>query len=112
MHELSDEEYEAATARGKILLETEPHATAARYDRSAGVLVIDLEAGSSLEVKVSLLQDLEGASPADLGEIEIHGQGSNLHWPRLNADLYVPSLAKGIYGTRAWMSRLSDRTTE
>jgi hypothetical protein len=112
MYELSDEEYEAATARGKIMRETDPHATAARYDRNAGVLVVDLEDGSDLEVKVALLQALQGASPDDLEEIEIHGQGSNLHWPRLNADLYVPSLAKGIYGTRAWMSRLSDRTIE
>ena len=28
-----------------------------------------------------------------------------LHWPRLDADVYVPGLMAGALGSRAWMAR-------
>jgi hypothetical protein len=51
------------------------------------------------------VQDLHGASEADLSRVEVDGVGFNLHWPTLNVDLYVPALVSGIFGTRAWMSQ-------
>ena len=41
-----------------------------------------------------------------LAEIEITPSGLGLHWPRLDADVYVPGFMKGIYGTRRWMAAL------
>jgi hypothetical protein len=32
--------------------------------------------------------------------------GSGIHFPRLDADLYVPALAKGILGSRRRAARL------
>ncbi len=40
-----------------------------------------------------------------LGRIVVDGDGFNLHWPALEADLYVPALVGGVFGTRAWMAR-------
>jgi hypothetical protein len=51
-----------------------------------------------------LAEGLAGAAPADLGEIEISPAGLGLHWPRLDADLYVPALLQGVFGTRQWMA--------
>jgi len=31
--------------------------------------------------------------------------GLNLHWPKLDADLYVPALVAGVFGTRDWMRK-------
>lgn len=51
-----------------------------------------------------LLQDLADADPANLSEIEITPSGLGLHWPRLDADIYVPGLMQGVFGTRSWMA--------
>ena len=52
-----------------------------------------------------LVEDLAGADPADLEEIVVDGAGLNLHWPRLEVDLFVPHLLAGVFGTKAWMER-------
>lgn len=36
-------------------------------------------------------------------KVQIAQQGLALHWDALDVHLTVPGLAKGIYGTRAWM---------
>src|SRR5437868_3887052 len=46
-----------------------------------------------------------GATPADLAQIEISPAGLGLHWPRLDADLYVPALLQGALGSKGWMAR-------
>jgi hypothetical protein len=54
---------------------------------------------------VNLVEDLAGAGAEELAVIEIDGMGFNLHWPRLDVDLYVPALVAGIFGTRDWMTK-------
>ena len=49
-------------------------------------------------------QGLEEASPEQISEIEIDPAGLGLHFPRLDADLYVPALLQGVLGTRKWMA--------
>ncbi len=49
-------------------------------------------------------QGLAGAKAADLADIEISPAGLGLHWPRLDADLYLPTLMEGVFGTRRWMA--------
>jgi hypothetical protein len=45
-----------------------------------------------LGVPVSLAQGLAGAKASDSADIEITPTGLGLHWPKLDADLYLPSL--------------------
>lgn len=101
----TEAEFEAAEARGRKLLETEPRATSARYDRKTGRVVVDLVNGCTFAFPAQLVQDLQGASHDDLADIEVDGLGCDLHWPALDADLYVPSLVAGIFGTREWMAK-------
>lgn len=101
----TDAEFEVAEARGRKMLETEPRAVSARYDRKTGRVVVDLVNGCTYAFPVQLVQDLQGASHDDLASIEVDGLGFNLHWPALDADLYVPSLVAGIFGTRDWMAK-------
>lgn len=105
MADLTDAEFETVEARGRKMLETQPRATSAHYDRKSGRIVIDLVNGCTYAFPARLVQDLQGASPDDLANVEIEGLGFDLHWPALDADLYVPALVAGIFGTRDWMTK-------
>lgn len=105
----SDAQANAAEARGRELLATEPRATAARYDVQADRIVIELSNGASFAFPPSLVERLENATPEQLAEVEIAGAGFGLHWPALDEDLYVPALLSGIFGTKTWMRELARR---
>jgi hypothetical protein len=47
---------------------------------------------------------LASASPEELAAVEISPAGLGLHWPKLDADLYIPSLSQGISGSWRWMA--------
>lgn len=105
MADPTDAAFEAAEARGRPMLETEPRATSARYDRRSGRVVIDLVNGCTYAFPARLVQDLQGASGDDLANVEVEGLGFDLHWPALDVDLYVPALVAGLFGTRDWTTK-------
>lgn len=96
---------DAAEARGREVMETAMRAADARYDRASGRVMIDLTNGCAYAFPAQLVQDLNGATDDQLASVEVDGLGFNLHWPSLDADLYVPALVSGVFGTRAWMTR-------
>jgi Protein of unknown function (DUF2442) len=49
---------------------------------------------------------LAGAKVSDLRTIQIQAAGLSLHWPKLDADLNVQSLVKGMLGTKKWMAEI------
>jgi hypothetical protein len=114
MANLTDEQLKRAEARGRRMLETEPRATKVQYDATAGRIVVDLANGCAYAFPADRVQELRGASGDDLAHVEVDGAGFNLHWPKLDVDLYVPALVSGIFGTRAWMAgelaRIAGRT--
>src|SRR5208282_944625 len=105
MADLNEEQLKRAEARGRKMLETEPRAAAAHYDLAARRVVIELANGCAYAFPAQRVQDLQGASEEDLANVEVDGAGLNLHWPKLDVDLYVPALVAGVFGTRAWIAR-------
>ena len=97
-----DEEVVGATIRAKERLRSDPRAIAARYED--GQIVIDLSTGYRVSFSPECAQGLAGAAPSDLAEIEITPSGYGLHWPKLDADLWLPALLEGVFGSRAWMA--------
>ncbi len=81
------------------------YAVSARYDKRNRRVVIGLHTGVQLTVPVYLVEELADANAADLADIEISPAGLGLHWPRLDADVYVPGLLLGVFGTKTWMAR-------
>jgi len=79
-------------------------AVSARYNRRTARIVINLNNGVQIAFPARSTEGLAGASPADLAEIEISAAGLGLHWPKLDADIYVPALLQGIFGSRSWMA--------
>lgn len=102
---LTDAQFDLANARGKETLMMEPRASLAQYDSATRRVVLDLINGCSYAFPFHFVQDLQNASDEDLADIRVDGAGLNLHWPKLDVDLYVPALVSGIFGTRAWMTR-------
>ncbi|SAL06507.1 hypothetical protein AWB81_07628 [Caballeronia arationis] len=99
---ITKESIAAARKAGK---EAGPCAVAARYRPSIGKIEAEFSNGVTLTLPANLIQGLAGASPADLSKIEITPAGWGLHFPRLDADVYVPALFEGIYGSEAWMKQ-------
>ncbi len=90
-------------------LASAPHAVAARYDRSISRIVVTLSNGLELAFPPHRAEGLAGAKPADLAVIEITPAGLGLHWPGLDADLYLPALLQGVFGSPRWMAGLLGR---
>lgn len=104
--ELSDSAIEQARQRGRERLHAAPHAVNARFDAGASRVVVGLSSGMELAFPPHLAEGLQGAAPDDLAVIEITPTGLGLHWPRLDADLYLPALLQGVFGSPRWMAGL------
>ncbi|HXJ91737.1 MAG TPA: DUF2442 domain-containing protein [Terriglobia bacterium] len=95
---------ESANQRARALQATVPRAISANYDRKTGRVVIHLSSRLIVSLSPQDAEGLQNARPAQLEEIEISPSGFGLHFPRLDADLYVPSLLEGLLGSRKWMA--------
>jgi hypothetical protein len=105
MADATDRELSAAEERGQAVLANGPRAVSAKFDRSAGRILVELADGCVYGFPPALVEDLQDADIDALSEIEVDGHGLNLHWPRLDVDLLVPALISGIFGTKAWITR-------
>lgn len=95
----------SADTRAAARLATQPTAVTARYDRRVGRVVIGLSSGLEIAFKPHDAQGLQDARPAQLAEIEISPSGLGLHFPQIDADLYLPALLQGFLGSRSWMAQ-------
>ena len=103
--EISEQDFQTAVLRGEETRRN-GYAVSAEYDAHQNRLVVGLSNGVVIMVPVHLLEELAEAGADDLAEIEISPAGLGLHWPRLDADVYVPALMQGVFGTRRWMAAL------
>ena len=81
-----------------------PKALAAHYDRRTARIVIRLSSGMDIGFSPRGAQGLENSTPSQLDAIEITPSGFGIHFPKLDADLYLPSLLEGFLGSRKWMA--------
>ena len=104
------DEIEAANERAAAQRKNTPIAIAAHYDARIERVVIDLSTGLSIMFKPHDAQGLENAKPEHLAKIEISPSGFGIHFPALDADLYLPSLLEGFMGSRKWMAAQLGKT--
>jgi hypothetical protein len=101
---ITSQEFKQANARAKTLKAGTPAATSARFDRKSGNIIVTLSSGVGIFFSPKDAQGLEDATPAQLSQIEITPSGFGLHFPKLDADLYVPAILEGFLGSRKWMA--------
>ena len=100
---VTESQFERAEAQAKREREA-GHVLSARYDRRRRRVAVRLNTGVEVTFPTALAKGLADASPEDLAEIVVSPTGLGLHWPRLDADLYVPALLQGALGSRSWMA--------
>lgn len=102
--DITDKAFEAARQRAAATRNAFPVVVSVHYDRRVARIVISLASGLEVAFSPKHAQGLEHAHPADLADIEITPSGLGLHFPHLDADLYLPALLDGFLGSKRWMA--------
>jgi hypothetical protein len=100
----SRDDLEQANQRAEALQAHIPRAISARYDRRTGRIVIHLSSKLIVSFSPGDVEGLEDARPLQLSKIEISPSGFGIHFPAVDADLYVPGLLEGFLGSKTWMA--------
>lgn len=102
---IAKDEFENATKRARAFAVRAPRAMSARYDRRLDRVIIHLNSNLDIAFSPRDAEGLEDARPSQLEAIEITPSGFGIHFPKLDADLYLPALLEGFFGSRKWMAR-------
>ena len=89
---ITETEFAVANHRGREMQATFPPAVAVRYDRRISRVVVTLVSGLQIAFAPRDVLGLKHARPADLADAEISPSGLGIHFPRLDADIYLPAL--------------------
>ena len=100
----SNDNIERANRRARELQAHAPRAVSAHYDHKTGRIVIHLSSKLIVSFAPEDAQGLENARPSQLSEIGISPSGFGLHFPAVDADIYIPALLEGFLGSRSWMA--------
>lgn len=101
-----EQEYERVNRAAAQADRNEPRARSARYDRRTNRIVVELRNGATFMFPAELAQGLAGASPRDLSDVQVTPSGAGLRWHSLDADLSLPNLLAGEFGSKRWMAQL------
>jgi hypothetical protein len=103
MVELTTEQFEAAKARGDARMRG-PRAESAHYDAERDRVIVRLTTGVEIGFAPRDVEGLQDASADDLKAVEVEAFGLGIHFPTIDADLYVPALLEGMLGSTRWMA--------
>lgn len=81
-----------------------PVAVAAHYDRRSKRVFVTLQSGLALAFRPIDVEGLEQATAQQLAVIEISPSGLGLYFPIIDADVYLPGLVAGAFGSVQWMA--------
>ncbi len=79
-------------------------AKAVAYDGNRNRIVITLNGDVEVSFVPSAAEGLADAPPEALTNVELTPFGTGIHFPDLDADIYVPALLEGLLGSRCWMA--------
>lgn len=69
-----------------------------------GRLLIELSDGSGFLFQPGRVEGLENATRDDLAHVTISPSGYGLHFPTVDADVYLPGLLEGRFGSARFMA--------
>jgi hypothetical protein len=101
---VTSNQFALANRRAKELGSSIPRAVGARYDRASRRIVIHLSSKLDVSFSPRDAQGLEHATPSQLEQVEVSPSGFGIHFPELDADLYLPALLEGFLGSKRWMA--------
>jgi Protein of unknown function (DUF2442) len=98
------DEFELATEQATRRRKRIPFAISAHYDLISGRVVVGLSTDLDVTFSPHSVQGLQNAKASQLEPIEITPSGFGLHFPKLDADVYLPALLEGVMGSRRWIA--------
>ena len=101
---VSKQQFEAANTRAAALLRKTPRATSVHYERKRDRVVIGMNTGIEVAFHPRDAQGLKHAKPHQLAATEISPSGLGIHFPKLDADIYLPALLEGFLGSKRWIA--------
>lgn len=107
---INDEELELAEERMRVLMASYSVITA-RYQRTIRRLSLELITGLKVSIPVDRLEGLAGAKSSELCDMELSPSRLGIHWPQLDADVYIPGVLHGTFGSKKWMACLHEAET-
>ena len=108
---LTDEEVERLVANAERgpdpYDEIEPRAVKAWYDADRNLVFFTLKNGCvfGFPPESDPWVGLEGATPAQLGQVEPEADGEAIRWEEINADVSVPGLLLHLLSVKAWYAK-------
>ena len=96
--------FEHATQAGEQRLANMPRVISASYLATLDQLVLELSSGICVIAPTRRIEGLQDASEAQLSTIEISPSGFGLHFPAIDADVFIPALLSGTLGSERWMA--------
>ena len=100
----ANDQFAAASRCGTQMKAVVPHVVAARFDERSRRIVLHLSSKLIVSFSPADAEGLEHARPSELKAIEISPSGLGIHFPQIDADIYVPALLEGFMGSRRWMA--------
>jgi len=102
--DITDTDFLQANRQGAARQAAFPAAVAVRYDQRIERVVITLASKLEIAFAPGDVQALAHAAPASLAEAQISPSGLGIHFPLLDADLYLPALLEGFLGSQRWVA--------
>lgn len=99
----ADAQFDAASRAGELEA-AEYGASGAYYDSQTRKIVISLPGEMQLVFPPYAVQGLDLANEDDLRSIELVDDGLGLRIERLDVDISIPGLLKGLRGSPKWMA--------
>ena len=90
-------------------LEIEMMAVAVKVSVEGRQVCVALADGREVRFPADLNKRLKGATPKQLGNVELICNGTGLHWPDLDEDLSVQGILDGRFGQAAELATVGHR---
>lgn len=102
---LSEAEFEAVATRTAEEDALRPRAIKVAFLPERHRVWIEMNNGLEVIFDPGRHQELVGAKPEQLAQVEVSGRGSAIYFPLLDASIYIPGLLRGLTGTKRWMAQ-------
>ena len=103
---ITEEEFERANRKAELRLAKMPTAVSVLYHRRVSRVIIMLSTGYGVMFSRMLFRSWSMPSRIQMDDIEITPSGLGIHFPKIDADLYLPALLEGGAWGTGWL--LSD----
>lgn len=75
------------------------------YDAGIDRLVVTFDSGVGITLPLRSVTGLENATAAELERAEMSPSGLGIHFPHIDADVYLPALLDDLLGASRWAAR-------